>query len=103
MPEELVIEKFVFKRVLQGIGILLLLATILYPLDWAVWRLRVARGGGMGSVVVRTYTVGDLKGGKMDYFPEGASTQPCTLSLYPQEGNNPCWWVTRHREVVRRY
>ena len=48
MAEEFVIEKFAFKMVLRGIGIVLLIAALLYPLDFAVWRVRVARGGGMG-------------------------------------------------------
>ena len=103
MEEELVVEKFVFMMVLRGIGIVLLIAAILYPLDWAIWRVRVARGGGMGSVMVRMYTAAGMKGGKLDYFPNGTVAEPCRRSLYPQEGNNPCWWVERHREVVSRY
>ncbi len=103
MEQELVIEKFVFLVVLRGIGIVLLVAAMLYPLDWAIWRGRVARGGGMGSVIVKTYTAAGLKGGKLDYFPTGTFAQPCSRSLYTQEGYNPCWWVERHREVVTRY
>lgn len=103
MEEELVIEKFVFLMVLRGIGIVLLIAAVLYPVDWAIWRVRVARGGGMGSVMVKTYTAAGLKGGKLDYFPTGTFAEPCSRSLYPQEGHNPCWWVERHREIVTRY
>ncbi len=103
MAEDFVIEKFAFKMVLRGIGILLLIAALLYPLDFAVWRARVAAGGGMGSVMVDRYTVADLKGGKEDYFANGTVVMPCTKSIYPQEGNNPCWWMERHREVVQHY
>ncbi len=103
MAEDFVIEKYVFKMLLRGIGILLLIAAVLYPLDWAVWRVRVARGGGMGSVQVDMYAVAELKGGKEDYFPNGTAAVACSESLYPQEGNNPCWWVERHREVVQHY
>lgn len=86
---------------LRGIGILLLIAALLYPLDWAVWRMRVARGGGMGSVQVDMYSAADLKGGKEDYFPNGTVATTCSKSIYPQAGNNPCWWVERHREQVQ--
>ncbi|MGA8940121.1 MAG: hypothetical protein WB439_13250 [Acidobacteriaceae bacterium] len=103
MPEDFVIEKFAFKMLLRGVGILLLIAALLYPLDWAVWRVRVARGGGMGSVQVDMYTVADLKGGKEDYFPNGTVATVCSKSIYPQAGNNPCWWVERHREQVQHY
>ncbi len=103
MAEDFVIEKFAFKMVLRGIGVVLLIAALLYPLDFAVWRVRVARGGGMGSVNVDLYTVADLKGGKEDYYAQGTVAMSCSQSIYPQEGNNPCWWVKRHREVVQHY
>jgi hypothetical protein len=103
MAENFVIEKYVVKMLLRGVGILLLIAALVYPLDWGVWRARVAGGGGMGSVLVDMYTVADLKGGKEDYYPQGTAAVPCSKSIYPQEGNNPCWWVERHREVVQHY
>jgi hypothetical protein len=103
MAENFVVEKFALKMLLRGIGVLLLIAALAYPLDWAVWRMRVARGGGMGSVQVDMFTVADLKGGKEDYYPNGTVAVACGKSLYPQEGNQPCWWVERHREVVQHY
>ena len=42
MAEDFVIEKYAFKMVLRGIGDVLLIAALLYPLDFAVWRMRVA-------------------------------------------------------------
>jgi hypothetical protein len=103
MAEEFVIEKFVFKMVVRGIGGVLLIAAMAYPLDWAVWRVRVAMGGGMGSVQVDMFTVAELKGGKEDYFQDGTAVVPCSKSLYPQGGNGVCWWVSRHREVTQHY
>ncbi len=64
MAEDFVIEKFAFKMLLRGVGIVLLVAALLYPLDFAVWRVRVAAGGGMAPWTVDLYTVADLKGGK---------------------------------------
>jgi hypothetical protein len=103
MAEEFVIEKFAFKMVFRAVAGLLLVAAVLYLVDFAVWRVRVARGGGMGSVVVDLYTVADLKGGKEDYYANGTVSMPCSKSIYPLAGNNPCWWVKRHREVVQHY
>jgi hypothetical protein len=103
MPEEFVLEKYVVRMIVRGVLGLLLVAAIAYPLDWAVWRTRVAMGGGMGSVQVSLFTVADLKGGKEDYYPQGDVTVPCSKSLYPQGGNGACWWVERHREVVQHY
>jgi hypothetical protein len=103
MAENFVIETFAFKTLVRGVGILLLIAALAYPLDFVVWRVRVARGGGMGTVQVDRFTIADLKGGKEDYYPNGTETVACSKSLYPQEGHNPCWWVERHREVDQHY
>jgi hypothetical protein len=103
MAEELVLERFVVRWVLRGVLGILLLAVVAYPVDWAIWRVRVASGGGMGSVQVDRFTVAELKGGKEDYYPDGTEIVACSKSLYPQGGNEVCWWVERHREVLERY
>jgi len=74
-----------------------------YPVDWAVWRVRVAMGGGMDSVVVNHYTVAELKGGKEDYYVDGTTAVDCSKSLFPEAGSGACWWVRRHTEVIARY
>jgi hypothetical protein len=74
-----------------------------YPVDWAVWRVRVAGGGGMDTVQVDHYTVAELKGGKEDYYVDGTATVDCSKSLFPEAGSGPCWWVRRHTQVIERY
>ena len=67
---------------------LLLIAAVGYVLDWAVWRARVAAGGGMGEVQVDLYTVAELKGGKEDLLSAGdgcGSVQPDRLSAGRQQ------------------
>jgi hypothetical protein len=103
MAENFVIEKFIVKMLAKAVAGLLLLAMVAYPVDWAIWRTRVARGGGMGRFQVDRFTVAELKGGKEDYYLDGTATVSCSSSLYPQGGYNPCWWVKRHPEVVQRY
>jgi hypothetical protein len=97
------IETWAVKMLSRALLGLLLLAAAGYVLDWAVWRARVAAGGGMGEVQVDLYTVAELKGGKEDYYPQGTVVVPCSQTIYPQGGNNPCWWQTRHREKIDRY
>jgi hypothetical protein len=103
MAENFVIEKFFVRVLAKTVAALVLVAMAAYPLDWAVWRIRVANGGGMGSVQVDQFTVAELKGGKEDYYLDGTAVVSCSKSLYPQGGNGVCWWVRRHPEVVRRY
>ncbi|HEY5381106.1 MAG TPA: hypothetical protein VIJ65_02565 [Acidobacteriaceae bacterium] len=78
-------------------------ALLVYPADWAVWRVRVLFGGGMGTVQVSRFTVAELKGNKEDYYPDGTDTVACSRSLFPQTGAGACWWRRRHPEVIERY
>jgi hypothetical protein len=103
MADEFVLERFAVRWLVRGVLGVLLIVAVGYPVDWAVWRVRVAAGGGMGSVQVDRFTVAELKGGKEDYYPDGTATVSCSKSLYPQGGNGACWWVERHREVLERY
>lgn len=103
MAESFVIEKYAAKMLVRGIGIVLLIAAFAYPLDWAVWRARVAGGGGMDSVQVNMMTAAELKGGKEEFYQNGTALTACSKTLYPQGGNGACWWVRRHPYVIQRY
>jgi len=91
------------KRILGRIALALVVAAIVvYAVDWGVWRVRVARGGGVGTVQVNWFAVAELKGGKEDYYPDGNGPVKCSQSVFPQGGVNPCWWVVRHPVVFER-
>jgi hypothetical protein len=94
------LERYALRMILRGLGVVVILAAVAYPADWAVWRVR---GGRMGQVEVSLFTVAELKGGKEDYYPNGTMVLDCSESLYPQGGFNPCWWQQRHRELIQRY
>ena len=83
--------------------VLLIAALAAYPVDWLVWRVRVAMGGGMDTLQVNNYTVATLKGNKQEYYVDGASTVTCSKSLFPEAGGGPCWWVRRHLDVITQY
>lgn len=78
-------------------------ALALYPIDFIVWKVRVSRGSGMGSVETYDSVAAEEKGNKEEYFPTGEATTPCSHSLYPQGGNAPCWWLSGHADRVVRY
>jgi hypothetical protein len=71
-------------------------AALLYLGDWAVWRARVAFGGGMGKATVSRLVVAPLKGGKEEYYYDGTSVVACSRSIFPQSGNGACWWLARN-------
>ncbi len=93
----------VIRGMVRGVGWLLLAALAAYPVDWAVWRVRVAMGGGMDTVDVNHYTVAELKANKEDWYIDGTVTVPCSKSLFPEAGSGACWWLRRHAEQITRY
>lgn len=78
------------------------ITALLYLADWGVWRLRLAHGGGMGTVEVSQFRVATLKGNREEYYPDGSGVVDCSKSLFPQAGSGACWWLERHRVVFER-
>lgn len=64
-----------------------------YVGDWAVFKLR---GSPSSKVTVNSYQVVPLKGHKNEYDYLGSGDEPCSVSLFPQTGQAPCWWLRRH-------
>jgi len=87
-----------------GIGAFWLLVgvALLYIGDFAVWRIRVAAGGGVDHVTVGLLQVATLKGNKEEYYPDGTEVVDCSKSLFPQTGAGACWWVESHKTVFER-
>jgi hypothetical protein len=83
------------------VGLIAALA-VLYLGDWAVWRARVAMGGGMGKVSVSHIEVAPLKGNKEEYYWAGTADDDCSRSIFPQAGSGACWWLARHQVVFDR-
>ena len=83
------------------VGMVLALALV-YLGDWAVWRVRVGLGGGMGKVTVSRFVVAPLKGNKEEYYFDGRAEVDCSRSLFPQAGIGACWWAVRHPVIYDR-
>jgi hypothetical protein len=76
--------------------------SMLYVGDWAVWRMRVAHGGGMDTVSVTNMTSVPLKNGRDEYFWDGTADADCSRSIFPQAGSGACWWLRRHSVVYNQ-
>jgi hypothetical protein len=91
------------KRILSWVVAGLMTASVvLYVGDWTVWRVRVARGGGMGTVTVNSIIVIPLKDNKEEYDWGGTNVVSCSQSIFPQAGSGACWWLARHSNVFER-
>ena len=89
---------------LRRMMLLLTIAILLvYPLDWIVWRVRVAAGRGMGSVPVTSTTAATLKGNHFEVYSQNTTTVDCSRSLLPEAGGGPCWWLQRHPQAITQY
>ena len=94
--------EWLWKLVLRGMVGAVALVALLWLADWAVWRVRVARGGGYGAVTVTRVVVAPLKGGREEYYQDGTVEERCAPSVVEHGGVRACWWVERHKMVWDR-
>ena len=87
----------------QVVRVLLGAALLLYPLDWAVWRVRMAAGSGMGTADVTKTEAATLKGNRFEVYSQQTMTVNCSRSLLPEAGAGPCWWLHRYPTSVTQY
>lgn len=92
------------RQKLQAVLVIIFACLVLvYPLDWAVWRVRMSADHGMGVVDIDQTTAATLKGNRFEVYSEEMMTVNCSRSLLPQAGAGPCWWLRRHPKVVTQY
>ena len=72
---------------------------LVFVVDFLIFRIRVAANWNpYGSVVVDHYYAVGEKSGKTEYIFDPPQAQPCSHSLFPQSGYQPCWYLSRHPE-----
>jgi hypothetical protein len=86
-----------FLEVLELVAkVVLVVAIAVWVGDFAVYRVRVARGTAFDSVQVQEYLSTALKGNKQEYDYMGAAQMTCARALFPHGGAPACWWLRRH-------
>ena len=81
-------------RWIQRVAIVLVAAFVVtYGGDWAIYKLR---GSPASTVAVNEMLSVPLKGNKIEYDYVGTTDVPCSVSLFPQAGQNPCWYLRRN-------
>jgi hypothetical protein len=82
------------KRWLLRLAVVLMAGLVaVYAGDWAVFKLR---GSPSEKVRVNRYLTIPLKGGKQEFDYLGSIDVPCSVSLFPQAGQAPCWQLRRN-------
>ena len=87
------------RRTLTRYGIVLILALLASDIgDNLVVRYRIQTNReAFGSVQVKRYLAIRHKDQRVEFVPTDPETRPCVNSLFPQFGNNPCWYVSRNK------
>jgi hypothetical protein len=80
---------------IQRILILLVaVPAVLYLGDFAIVK---ARGNPTESVTIKQYLAIPQKGNKLQYAPADPAVEECVESLFPHDGDRPCWYVNHHK------
>jgi hypothetical protein len=82
------------KRWLKRVVVVLVAGFVAtYGGDWAIYKLR---GSPTSTVSVNRFMSVPLKGNKIEYDYVGTADVPCSVSLFPQAGQSPCWRLRRN-------
>jgi hypothetical protein len=76
---------------------LLASAVAAYAIDWLVFSLRGSR---TSQVTVYHFLSAPLKNNKEERDYLGSEDVPCSVSLFPQAGHLPCWYLRSHKNQV---
>jgi hypothetical protein len=68
-------------------------AVVSYAGDWLMFNLR---GSITSKVTVSHFLSAPLKNNKQELDYLGSEEVPCSVSLFPQGGHTPCWYLRRH-------
>jgi hypothetical protein len=85
--------RWVVRWLLQVLVVIAVAFVVAYGGDFAVFKLR---GSPQSTVTVNRFVTIPLKGNKQEFDYLGSMAVPCSISLFPQAGQSPCWQLRRH-------
>ncbi len=82
----------------RRIAVALLAAVVVtYAGDWLIFNLR---GSVTATVTVSRFLSAPLKNDKQELDYLGSEDVACSVSLFPQGGHDPCWYLRRHKNQI---
>jgi hypothetical protein len=87
------------RRLSQAALIVVAAGALVYAGDYLSVQFRIpGNRPQLGTVQVQPLLAVPQKNGKYEFMLGDAVNQPCSNSLFPQLGCQPCWYVRRHSE-----
>jgi len=83
-----------------GFWTVVIFAAFTYAADWIIFKLD---GSPTSKFTVSHFVSAPLKNNKEEIDYVGSDMVPCSISLFPQGGYTPCWYLRRHTNDVSRY
>lgn len=85
--------RIVGRWLMRTVLVLAIAFAAIYIGDCATFRLR---GSPTSTVTVHQYASVPLKNNKQEFDDIGISDLPCSISLFAQNGESPCWQLRKH-------
>jgi hypothetical protein len=85
--------RFLLRWLLRVVVVMAAAFVLVYGSDSFVYRLR---GSPQSKVTVNRYVAIPEKGRKTEFDYLGTVDQPCSVSLFSQGGESPCWQLRRN-------
>lgn len=73
---------------------------IAFIADWCVY---VVSGAPRSKYTVNHFISAPLKNNKEEIDYIGSEEVSCSLSIFPQDGLTPCWYLRRHTNQISTY
>lgn len=90
-------KEIIGRFVLRAIAALVILAALVFGVDYGVLRIRIATNHApFGTVNVHPYYAVPQKDQKTQFILGDPTDQQCVNSLFPHMGDSPCWYLTKH-------
>lgn len=87
------------KTAQRALAITALALAVLFAGDYLLIKVRIHKGQRpFETVRLESYSAVPEKNNRVEFFYNDPETEECVHALFPHFGDNPCWYVTRHRD-----
>lgn len=95
--DALTLRQGIRKYTKRVMAVAIVVAALLWTVDWLLLRHRVAEEGeAFGEVEVHYHYGVRLKNKRVEQTRENSKVEECVHSMFPHYDETPCWYLKRH-------